>query len=369
MLRANWIGVFVVFMSTESASYAQVIDRILAAKEEDRIALVVEELGANAKLTSKKVLEAQWSYSGKYSEGNYGDRKQTRHRTSGKMHLVIGQDRFWAKYDYPFVDSEYDTRVDTFLAGTTHFYRIGNSKIVNVDIMCELPPVPEDLKIYSELTDCAPWREGKERYTPKKFQEFISSCKWVDVGEPDRRKSREISIKRIRPPDPNRPRSSREKSYRFSEINGQLVLSGTTSRLVSPQKYDKEEYDVIDDFNTAIEYRSIDGFLLPSGLHFVSATRSTNPDGTPFKSYKPAETKNVTWKLQKAKVLDRFPEEILEIPVPATARIVDHCTNQKERAERKQIANSGWTRTHWLIVGGLLCCIGIGLYWFRRNQK
>ncbi len=369
MAAVNWFGVFAFVVLDSSVGSGQVIEKILSAKEDDRVAMIVEELEANADETARKVIDARWSYSGKYPSMSFGDADQHRHRSRGTMHLIMGQDRSWAHYDNPFDTPDFAERIDTYQAGKTHSYRIKDSRIIGVNVHCELPPILEDLKFYCELTYFAPWREGKDRFTPKNFQAFLSSCTWVGEVASEGNKQREISIMRTRPADSKHPRMTQEKIYRFSEISGRLVFCGTATHLLSPQKYNGEEYDVIDDFTTSIEHRMVDGVLLPCVFRTVLTTRSTNLDGTPYKTYKPQESRSVTWKLQSAKLMDRFPENVFDISVPPTARIVDYCRNQQERSERKQIANSGWTRMHWLIVGVVLCCMGVSLLWFRHQSR
>ena len=354
-------------------SFCQVMERIQAADEKARVGLIVDELVANARLTKDKVFDVTWSYTAKFAEtsttGADGG-SAYKPRTSGKLHFFMGQNRFWGMRDCPQLNFVHDAYQYTFDSDKARVYKLKNGKIVEVDLFCDYLSSPEtDLDIYSDLYYCPPWRKGNVRASPERFQELLASGTWEGIYRIDGENVDEISVKRQRKIKADHPRASADMVYRFRESDGQLMFVGSLMRSVSPQKFGGEEYDMIDESTVDVKYSVIGGFQLPSEVRHRVTMRSVNPDGSPYKDYKPAQIRMVTWKLEKARIVDQFPESLLNISVPASARVTDHCRNRAERAVQRELTETKWGRTHWLVVGGIMCCFGFGMWRYTRSRR
>ena len=349
---------------------AQVIDRILAAPEQDRVGLVVEELRSNVAILENKVLDMQWKYAGKVKEVNYGDDTFSRARPNRNVHIVAGQDMFWQEADELIVYDMSDSRIDTYAKERSVTYRKKRGVIVEVNMDCSYPNAEGELDVLCDLTPCIVWHKANNTMTPAVFHDFLLSCDWQGEVTKDGQSMREIAVgtKRSRG---SSTRAKFEKQYRFAEVEGQLVHTGVSNRSLSPQKTPGtgEEWDSVGIWEYQYQFRKYDGIYLPSSIHATLTELSLNADGTPFKDYKPIESRNVTWQLTACKVSDRFPEKLLQVTVPSTARVVDHCRNREERAIHQEIAKSGWSRKNWLIIGVLLCCVGLALTWYWRRRR
>lgn len=358
-------GILIVCVEANIAS-GQIIERILNAPLTERPSLVALEMRANAKKLDDKVLDLSWSYSGKFPDGNNGDQSLPP-RPRGDFHIISGRDLFWSQGDFDFVTPECDKEVVIYQNLESRYFKSLKGNIVNVTIVCGPPVQSHYLGILDKITPCLPWQlAGRYPQTPQVFEDMLRSCEWHDDVES--KSKREVFLRKltIRAKD---SRASIELIHRFSENDGELQYRGSTSRSVSVEKFDGEEW--LSNASTVFEYdyREYQGVQLPARIHSVQMSHTTNLDGTPFKQYQPYENFNVTWTLKKCTILDEFPMKVFDIKVPPTAKIVNLCRDRAERQIQQEAKQTGWARWRWLLGGCALCLFGIAILWYRRIRK
>jgi hypothetical protein len=355
-----------------SVACGQVIDRILASPESERVRLIVADLDASAKKLEGKVLDATWTYAGRFVDANYGDdgTPPCKTRPSGKVQLISGQGFYWADYDSLVIcPGQFDREKIIHKDGKTIDCLSKKGLITQVSSDCQVPSFIGDLDIYCDVTPCVVWRKGKNPMTPAVFQDFLLSCEWGGEVERGSGQMREIALKTKRGHGKH-PRAGFEKQYRFAEMNGQLVHTGVSHHSVSPHSIPGYgEYDWVHTWEFAYQYQAFSGHLLPAGIHVILTGQTVNADGSPYKDHKPREEKNVKWKLTRCKILDKFPQEILQVSIPATVTVLDYCRDKKEHTVHRELSDSGGKLSYWWIMGLTLCCLGFGLLWYRRSRR
>lgn len=277
-----------------SPLYGQKIDKVLSVEESKRVDLIISQLDKYSSLFEGKVIDVHWVATRKNVLGAVEARPAQKRRTTVFAHLVMGQDRYFSRRDFPFVEPSCDEEICVYDGVRTSNYSLKNSSVFLWEINCELPAVIKDLQIYANLTPCACWQaRGNVELKPSGFQRHLMSCDWEGVV--DDGAFREVVLRTRVVLD--EPRAGSEKVYRFREFEGQLVLSGTRSRIVSPQRVagSSEEFNAVHDVEYLFEYGRYGKLVMPSRIHTTITAKSLNLDGSPFQNTEPVETKNVTW--------------------------------------------------------------------------
>jgi hypothetical protein len=166
-------------------------------------------------------------------------------------------------------------------------------------------------------------------------------------------------------------RSHKDVNLYFGLENEFAYWKGEEIITTSPSQHSKKEWpngvNEVSEKKTEIQYQKIDGKIVPKSWTTMDFRYMRDNNGKPLTKVRLQRRLDGT--VQKFSVLERFPSEILRLPVPPSAKINDKRiavqSNELQSPTESKIASK-----LWMTVGAsvLVVLSIIALIWFKKGK-
>jgi hypothetical protein len=340
-LRASLLFFSIV---SSTAFCSDIVSNLETVAPSARPALVSESIIDASKNTKDLVFEVDIAFTGKERELKLENSYPS--SPNGTAKLVTSNSKGFAFVDNsPIIKSK-----ETFDGKLSSVYRYKKNRMYQVDSDCQLPLVNPLVAFFCRITGASCWRtNNSEACTTEVWARKFGAMEFLEFSKLDGHAVAVLVEKSLE--------GKRVTKHFFGDFQDRLVWKGSSS--IFEKSYDeapgRPAHIVNRLSDLRCDYRKVAGKTIPSTYTNSVVEVFFHPDRTSYGP--PSLVLEITARVKNCKILPKFPDEMLSIPISADAKIVNYCEERKQVAVQHQVTKSqqsGWK--WWLLAGGLALC-------------
>ena len=319
-----------------------------------RPAFVSESIIDSSRDTKELVFEVDFAFTGKQRELKLENAYPSSPNGTGK--LVTSSSKGFAFVDTnPIVKSK-----ETFDGKLSTVYMYKDNRLIQVDSDCQLPLVNPLVAFFCRITGASCWRNNNsEACTTEVWAKKFGAMEFLEFTKLDGHAVAVLVEKSLE--------GKRVTKHFFGDFQDRLVWKGSSS--IFEKSHDeapgRPAHIVNQLTDLRCDYRKVAGKTIPSTYTNSVVEVFFHPDRTSYGP--PSLVLECTARVTNCKILPKFPDKILSIPISADAKIVNYCEERKQVAVQHQVKKSqrsDWK--WWLLAGGIALC---AVAWFVKQHR
>ncbi|XZE18030.1 hypothetical protein SH449x_003313 [Pirellulaceae bacterium SH449] len=272
--------------------------------------------------------------------------------------LILSNEQHFVHLTAP--DEKVFVKIFDGISGSIYHYS-KSRKLLQVERLCEQPGLLS--LTFCGLVEITALNTFKD-IEKDRFQKRINTMSWKGrVTDPELGDCVILSSTNI-----GKGINERTMSMYFGFRSNQLVLLRELSTMVSEYKHDYFDEPALEKYSWATDfgYADFSGKTLPKTILRVIKKDYHSLDGRSLAS--PKIYLSTTTKLSGVKILDRFPEERLQIPIPPDVMVIDRCEQVKQKTIATEVEKSKKSNLGWWLLFLASGALAAAFYFYKKRK-